>query len=250
MNIGLYRRLFGLVLFCVLAWIPLEAQDWTLYAGLSTDGYGNMYGMSAVDIGDDFPNWEAYVQGEIDGPSGTYAAGPGFDNGFGYAEVDLIAAADLDGYYFEVTDGSMDSAVGEYYIGELDSYDVAYSGDCVPLGEYSTFLQFDSIGGFGYGADFRATLTGGQFQGDQLEETINVTSQSCAIPYKTMYAPISGAITGMSPLVSPNNTYVDIVGYAAAYVPNYYQFLIDGVEQPIGGGPRRIRAATSTSTSN
>jgi len=229
MKIRLLGRLFGLVLAGALGCVPLSAQ--VLYAEISVDGYGNLSGVSSLDIGSYSPMWEAYVQGEIDGPDGTYAAGPGFDDGSGYAEVDLYAAADLDGSYVEVTDASMETDLDEYYLGELDSDPVDFTGDCVPLGEYSTFLSIDYAlpGGPGYGGLFRATLTGGQFQGDSLAETVSLISQSCSIPGVTVWGPPGGIITGATN-VTPMNTYADIVGLVDFDIPNYYQLLINGVK--------------------
>jgi hypothetical protein len=45
--------------------------------------------------------YSAVVDGQIQGPSGTYSYSIGYDDGSGYAEADNSAEADVEGQYTE-----------------------------------------------------------------------------------------------------------------------------------------------------
>lgn len=126
---------------------------------------------------------------------------------------------------------------GWYYAGQSSAgldLEGDGDGDCgsappcqQPIGEYSTFLGPGPAPGVvlpeGYYGGFRATLTGGNFAGDRLWESVSTVSQSCAVPNVTIYAPANQAMTGTVGAVSADNTYLDTIGQPGAYVTSYYQ---------------------------
>jgi hypothetical protein len=132
---------------------------------------------------------------------------------------------------------------GWYYVGQSSAQMDLDQGSggcgsapaCRPMGEYSTFQGPTQGPGAvlpaGYYGWFTGTLTGGNFAGDSISESVSFASQSCYF-VGSAWAPASGGSLTGGGTVAADNTYPDTLGQVDSDVSNYYMSVISGAIRP------------------